>query len=85
MRHDLDFYKGMIMRYNISISEKELDDITVQNLKLHRDSLCLEIQDYHANDRILDDYQRSILMGHQEALYGIEAVLKYMDFIRVKY
>lgn len=73
------------MRYDISIDEKTLDDITVQNLKLHRDSLCEMIQDYQANDRILDDYQRSLLMGYQEALYGIEAVLKHFDFIKVKY
>lgn len=72
------------MRYDISISEKELDDITVQNLKLHRDSLCEMIQDYQANDRILDAHQRSILMGYQEALYGIEAVLKHFDFVKVK-
>ena len=73
------------MQYDISIDEKTLDDITVQNLKLHRDSLCELIQDYQANDRILDDYQRSLLMGYQEALYGIEAVLKHLDFVRVKY
>ena len=73
------------MRFDISIDEKTLDDITVQNLKLHRDSLCELIQDYQANDRILDDYQRSLLMGYQEALYGIEAVLKHLDFVRVKY
>lgn len=73
------------MRFDIGIDEKTLDDITVQNLKLHRDSLCELIQDYQANDRILDDYQRSLLMGYQEALYGIEAVLKHLDFIRVKY
>ena len=73
------------MRFDISIDEKTLDDITVQNLKLHRDSLCELIQDYHTNDRILDDYQRSILMGYQEALYGIEAVLKHLDFVKVKY
>lgn len=73
------------MRFDIGIDEKTLDDITVQNLKLHRDSLCELIQDYQANDRILDDYQRSLLMGYQEALYGIEAVLKHLDFVRVKY
>lgn len=72
------------MRFDINIDEKELDDITVQNLVIHRDCLCEEIQSYQVNDRILDDYQRSILMGHQEALYGIEAVLKYFDFIRVR-
>ena len=73
------------MQYDISIDEKTLDDITVQNLKLHRDSLCELIQDYQANDRILDDYQRSLLMGYQEALYGIEAVLKHLNFVKVKY
>lgn len=73
------------MQFDISIDEKTLDDITVQNLKLHRDSLCEMIQDYQDSDRILDAYQRSLLMGYQEALYGIEAVLKHLDFMKVKY
>lgn len=73
------------MRFPIDIDEKVLDDITVQNLKLHRDSLCELIQEMQDNDRILDAYQRSLLMGYQEALYGIEAVLKHLDFVRVKY
>ena len=73
------------MYFDVPMSEKTLDELTVFNLKLHRDSLCELIQDYQANDRILDDYQRSLLMGYQEALYGIEAVLKHFDFIKVKY
>lgn len=73
------------MRFDIGIDEKTLDDITEQNLVLHRDSLCELIQEMQDNDRILDDYQRSLLMGYQEALYGIEAVLKHLDFVRVKY
>lgn len=73
------------MRFDIGIDEKTLDDITAQNLVLHRDSLCELIQEMQDNDRILDAYQRSLLMGYQEALYGIEAVLKHLDFVRVKY
>jgi hypothetical protein len=73
------------MEYPVNISARELDNITVQNLKLHRESLCELIQDYQQNDKILDAYQRSLLMGYQEALYGIEAVLKHLDYCMVRY
>ena len=73
------------MLIDVPMSEKTLDELTVFNLKLHRDCLCENIQEMQGNDRILDDYQRSLLMGYQESLYGIEAVLKHFDFVRVKY
>ena len=71
--------------YKIDMSERELDNITVQNLKLHRESLCALIQEYHGQEDIMDAYQRSLLMGYQEALYGIEAVLKHLDYCLVRY
>ena len=73
------------MRFDISISEKELDDITVQNLAIHRDCLSEEIQVFQNNQRILDDYQRGLLAEYQEALLGIEMTLKYLNNILVKY
>lgn len=72
------------MRFDISISEKELDDITVQNLSIHRDCLSEEIQALQVNDRIMDDYQRGLLKEYQEALYGIELTLKYLNNILVR-
>lgn len=71
------------MKYPIKIDEKVLDSITVQNLKLHRDGLCELVQELQYNEKILDAYQQSLLMGHQEALYGIEYVLKYFENYRL--
>lgn len=74
-----------MVHYNVSMSEKELDNLTVQNLKIHRDALCELIQEYQGNENITDAYQKSLLMGWQEALYGIEATLKHFDYIAVRY
>ena len=73
------------MLIDVPMSEKTLDELTVFNLKLHRDSLCELIQDYQANDRILDDYQRGLLKDYQKALFGIEMAMNHLDNIRVKY